>query len=90
MLLYSIIQLPQCQSRSVVVELLQQLEKTTSSHVVFLDLKISTLPLPIDGLETVAVDRLKLEPTPTLYPSLRYDWQMLLAMFVELQLAQAT
>ena len=88
---YSInFQLPQYQSRSVVVDLLQQLEKVISSIVVYLELKISTLPLPTDGLGTVAVDRLKLEPTPTLSPSLHYDWLMLVAMFVELQSVQAT
>ena len=89
MLLNSIIQLPQCQSRSVTADLLQQLEKVISSHVVYLELKISTLPLPTDGLGT-ATPRFKLELTPALSPSLHYDWLMLLAMSVELQLAQAT
>ena len=46
MLLYSIIQVLQCYSSSVVVELLQYLEKIISSHVVHLELKILTLPLP--------------------------------------------
>jgi hypothetical protein len=71
------------------VELLQQLEKIISSHVVYLELEISTLPLPTDGLGTVAVVRLKLEPAPALSPSLHYDWLMLLVMFVKPPLVQA-
>ena len=66
---------------SVLVELLQLLEKIISSHVVYLELKISTLALLTDGLRTAAVDRLKLEPTPTFSPSLRYDWLMLPVIF---------
>ena len=90
-LLYSInFQLLQCQSRLVVAELLQQLEKIISSHAVLLELKISTIPLPIDELVIVAVDRLNLVPTPTLSPSLHYDWLMLLVISVELQLVEAT
>ena len=83
-------QLPQYQSRSVIMELLQQQDKVISSHVVYLELKISALPLPIDGLGTVAVGRLKLEPTPTLSPSLHYDWLMLLVMLVKSPSVQAT
>ena len=67
------------------MELLKLLEKINiGSHVVYLELKISTLPLPTDGLKTVVVVRLNLEPAPAFSPSLHYDSPMLLIMLVKL------
>ena len=70
------------------MELFQPLEKTIGSHAVLLEMKISTLPLPTDGLGIVAL-RFKLELTPALSPSLHYDWLMLLVMFVKSPLVRA-
>ena len=75
---------------SVTVELLQQLGEVISSHVVYLELKISTPPLPTDGVRTVVVVRFKLEPTLILSRSLHYDWLMLLVTFVKSPLVQTT
>jgi hypothetical protein len=72
------------------MELLRLLEKIIGSHVAYLELKTSTLPLPTDGLRMVAVVKFNLEPAQAFSPSLRYDSPMLLVMFVELLLVQVT
>ena len=48
-------QLPMYQSRLIISYPLQQLEKTICSHVVYQELKISTLPLPTDGLRIIVL-----------------------------------
>ena len=77
------LQLPLCQSRLLMVELLQLQEKIISSSVVYLELKTSTLPSLTGGV----VVRYKLGPrAPS--PSLHYDCLMLLIMHVQLPLLQ--
>ena len=82
------LQLPLCQSRSLMVDLLQLQEKIISSPVVYLELKTSTLQSLTSGLRTVVV-KCKLG-TQTLSPSLHYDCLMVQVMPVKSPLLQAT
>ena len=56
-------------------------EKVSTSLVEYLELKISTHPSPISGLNMPVVDSHKLEPTLALSPSLQFDYLMLLIIF---------